>query len=67
MRLFLRLNGEQIPLAQVGGERLYFDKPVLLTPGPAEVVVEIDGEPRSRAILIPECSVPARVVAYSST
>jgi len=48
------------------GGRLYFDRPVLLPPGPAEVVVEIDGTPKSRAVLLSECSEPARVVGYSA-
>jgi hypothetical protein len=66
VRLFLRVGGEQIAVAQVGGDRLYFDSPVLLPPGPAEVIVDIDGDTRSRAIRLPECSEPARVVAYSA-
>jgi hypothetical protein len=53
-------------MAQVGGDRLYFDAPVLLPPGPAEVVVDIDGHAKSRAIRLPERSEPARVWSYTS-
>jgi hypothetical protein len=65
VRLSLRVGGSHIPVAQVGGDRLYFDAPVLLPPGPAEVIVDIDGDAKSRAIRLPECSEPARVWAYS--
>ena len=66
VKLFLRLNGDEIPLSQVGGGRLYFDKLVSLPPGRAEVVIEIDGVPKSSAILIPASSEPSRVVEYSA-
>lgn len=66
MRLSLHVGDSYIPVAQVGGDRLYFDAPVLLPPGAAEVIVDIDGHAKSRAIRLPECSEPARVWAYST-
>lgn len=64
VRLFLRQNGGQISLAQVGGGRLYFDEPMVLPAGPAEIIVEIDGEPRQTAVVISRCETPSRSVAY---
>lgn len=64
VRLFLRRGSEQIALAQVGSDRLYFDTPVLLPAGPAQVIVEIDGEPRARSVRLAEQSEPACVLAY---
>lgn len=62
----LLVNGQRFPPAQVGGGRLCFDEPVRLPSGPAELAVEIDGKPRSRALRLPECLEPARVVGYSA-
>jgi hypothetical protein len=64
VRLFLRVNGEQVPLAQVGGGRLYFDEPVTLAPGPAEVLVEIDGETKPRSVWVVGYDEPRRVHSY---
>lgn len=69
VRLFLRLmsgdgDAENIPLAQVGGERLYFDAPILLPAGLAQVIVEIDGEPVAKSVMLPESTGPARVISY---
>ena len=66
VRLSLRVGDSHIPVAQVGGDRLYFDAPVLLPPGTAEVIVDIDGQAKSRAIRLPERSEPARVWEYST-
>lgn len=64
VRLFLHQNGIQISLAQVGGGHMYFDEPVLLPAGPAEIVVEIDGESRRTAVVVSKCEAPSRTVAY---
>jgi hypothetical protein len=65
VRLFVCLNGQQIPLTQIGGGRMYFDTPTSLPAGPAEVIIEIDGEPRSTAVVIAECTGAATSVRYS--
>ena len=58
------LNGEMLPLTQVGNGRLYFDEPVSLPPSSAKVVVEVDGEARYKDIVIIESNNRSRVVQF---
>jgi hypothetical protein len=62
VRLSLVIAGEHIPLAQVGGNRLYFPQPVLLQSGPAEVVVEVDGRRRVWPVTIPPADTPSAII-----
>jgi hypothetical protein len=64
VQLHLAIDGQRIELAQVGGERLFFDKPTTIRPGPAEIVMLVDGQPRRWGIEIIELPGPARVVPF---
>lgn len=65
MRLFLRRDGLERSLAQVGPDRIYFDTPVTLPSGPAELVVEIDGNADCTPIEIAPQLEPSRIIAYT--
>lgn len=65
VRLFLLRGGSQLPLAQVGPDQLYLDAPGILPPGPADLIIEIDGEADCTPIEIAEQTTPARIVAYT--
>lgn len=67
VRLYVVIAGEHIPLAQVGGNRLYFAEPTLLPPGPGELVIEIDGQQRVWPVTIPHTDAPARMIECLDT
>lgn len=62
VRLYVVVAGEHIPLAQVGGNRLYFAEPTMLPAGPAEIVAEIDGQTRVWPITLPACDTPREII-----
>ena len=66
VRLVLHANGREMSPSQVGGGRMYFDAPVSLPAGPAELVIEVDGSPRRKAVLIRASAQPSRVIEYTA-
>lgn len=63
VQIELRIAGVRIPVAQTGGGRLIFDRPLMLPASEGEVVMHIDGhEHRWRVVLQPPQQ-PERVIA----
>lgn len=64
MQLFVLINGEKFDVGQVGGGKLYFDKPVLLPAGHATLVIELDGQAKEKSIEIVAEPVATRIVQF---
>jgi hypothetical protein len=65
VRLWLRQNGTVLEPGQVGGGRLYFDEPVQLASGEAELTIEVDGDADRKRVLISAPPIPSKIVRYS--
>jgi hypothetical protein len=64
--LELRVNGHVLSIAKLGSDSLVFADEVTVSPGPAEVVMHVDGrERRWQVCLHPAQQQPARVVPMS--
>lgn len=65
VRLWLRQNGTLLEPTQVGGGKLYFQEPVLLHDGEAELTIEVDDHVSRKAVSIAASPTPAKVVRYA--
>lgn len=54
VRLSLVYGGGVIPLEQVAGDWIIAEKSIVLPPGEAQVVVEVDGRESKRKVYLPE-------------
>jgi len=62
VRIELRISGRVLPVAQAGGDRIIFDKPVTLPPGDAELAIFVDGRERRWRVRLEPGAEPSRVV-----
>lgn len=53
VRLTLRFAGRCLPLGQITPDAVFCDPPVELPPGEGEVVMTVDGQARTWAVLLP--------------
>lgn len=58
------MNGETVPVAQVGGGRLYFREARPVQAGPAVLTVEVDGEPTEYHITIVGETAPSQLATF---
>jgi hypothetical protein len=65
VRLWLHQNGTVLEPGQVGGGRLYFNQPVQLENGEAELTIEVDGDADRKKVLISAPHEPAKIIRYS--
>ena len=59
----LRIKGRCIPVAQAGGGRLIFDRPITIPESTGEVVMHIDGHERRWRVALQPTAQPERVIA----
>ncbi|HWE95936.1 MAG TPA: hypothetical protein VG269_18380 [Tepidisphaeraceae bacterium] len=65
VRMNLHLNGHVYPIAQMGGGRMIFDKPVMLPSGTGMVVMQVDGLEQRWRVAVPAQACPQRTVMAS--
>lgn len=66
VRLFLRTGEEQIPLGQVGPDRVCFRKPTSVPSGAAQLIVEVDGNETVTPVVLEGTPEPCQIAAYST-
>ncbi|MGQ0628958.1 MAG: hypothetical protein ACT4PL_12770 [Phycisphaerales bacterium] len=66
VELWLRVGERRMELAQVGHSRMYFDAPVELPEGEAELIQRIDGNQRTRAIRLAAGTGSNRIWNYTA-
>jgi hypothetical protein len=67
VRIRLQVNGQTYPVAQIGGGRLVFDRPVTFPEATGSIVMTIDGrEERWHADIHP-ASTPTRIITADLT
>jgi hypothetical protein len=62
VRIRLHVNGQTYPVAQIGGGRLIFDRPVTFPASTGTVVMTIDGHEERWHADIHAASAPTRVI-----
>jgi len=60
--LELVIENQTVPLAQIGGDRLFFDHPVEFTSDSGEVVMNVDGVIRRWRVSLSNGKGPSRVI-----
>ena len=65
VELTLIVAGDRIELAQVGHQRIYLRSPMTLPAGPAELIVQVDGNARRKNITIPPGQGTAQIFDYT--
>lgn len=66
VRLLVRVDGREFTPSQIGAGRLYFNEPTLLPAGAAELIIEVDGDPRTKHVRLHPSPGPARIIEYSA-
>ncbi|MCW5774889.1 MAG: hypothetical protein KIS87_00385 [Phycisphaeraceae bacterium] len=62
VRLHLRINGDFIPLAQIGPDDVVLREPATIPPGPGEVIMHVDGRERRWTVTIGIAAPGSRVI-----
>jgi hypothetical protein len=63
VRIDLHINGCIYPVAQAGGGRLIFDKPVMIPEARGTLVMRIDGQERRWGVRLQQSDLPQRSIA----
>ena len=61
VRLELRVDGQCLPLAQVGNDRIIFDQPIVLPANQGEVRVYVDNHVQTSAVTWKLTTEPQRI------
>jgi len=67
VRIRLHINGQTLPVAQIGDGRLFFDTPVTFEESTGVIVMTVDGQEERWHVTIPDQAEPSRIIAAQLT